>query len=546
MAKPSRSSYALRGKLALPLLVALSAALLFATHGGCLVEERCFSEADCAKGEICKADGRCGVECTTDTECGAGLRCVDHRCVGQTVGPLECPGEMVSVADAFCVDRYEASRVDATANSAGADDSRAVSRKGVIPWQVRDNAAAQAACEAAGKSLCTPQQWRLACQGSAATVYGYGDNYEPATCNGIDLYGISGFRLLPTGALPECKSDWGVYDINGNLWEHTAGGNDTTIRGGAYNCIDSKTLHRCDYVPGDWTPSARGFRCCLLASALDGGAGAPSDAQIDVEEADTSKESGCLDEDAQPDVSVDSVAESGVPDVSEDPASEAGEDAEDEEAADTAGQTKCPPEMIAVGSFCMDRYEASHQDATAVSPGVSPVAQSAPGVLPWFPVTLSTARAACQAAGKRLCRLDEWVHGCSGTAGMTYGYGNTYDPSICNGIDTFCYCDSAACSSLSQCPYAHCFSMPSTEGPGPCGAYFHVTPTGSFPSCISEYGAYDVNGNVWELADTDDGLEHFRGGAYNCSDSEELHRCDHDGTWNPSAKGFRCCQDGEP
>ena len=61
MAKPRRSSYPLRGKLALPLLVALSAALLFATHGGCLVEERCFSESDCAKGELCKADGRCGV-----------------------------------------------------------------------------------------------------------------------------------------------------------------------------------------------------------------------------------------------------------------------------------------------------------------------------------------------------------------------------------------------------------------------------------------------------------------------------------------------------
>jgi formylglycine-generating enzyme required for sulfatase activity len=56
---------------------------------------------------------------------------------------------------------------------------------------------------------------------------------------------------------------------------------------------------------------------------------------------------------------------------------------------------------------------------------------------------------------------------------------------------------------------------------------------------------YDINGNVWELADTNDGLEHFRGGAYNCSDSEALHRCDHDGTWGPSARGFRCCKDPE-
>ncbi|MCU0694734.1 MAG: hypothetical protein MUF54_25430 [Polyangiaceae bacterium] len=52
-----------------------------------------------------------------------------------------------------------------------------------------------------------------------------------------------------------------------------------------------------------------------------------------------------------------------------------------------------------------------------------------------------------------------------------------------------------------------------------------------------------MSGNVWELADTQDGVEHFRGGAYNCADSEALHRCDHDGTWGPSAKGFRCCKD---
>jgi formylglycine-generating enzyme required for sulfatase activity len=68
-------------------------------------------------------------------------------------------------------------------------------------------------------------------------------------------------------------------------------------------------------------------------------------------------------------------------------------------------------------------------------------------------------------------------------------------------------------------------------------------PTASFPGCVDAYGALDVNGNVWELVDTTDGLAHYRGGAYNCSDSEALHRCDHDGTWNPSARGFRCCQD---
>jgi len=192
----------------------------------------------------------------------------------------------------------------------------------------------------------------------------------------------------------------------------------------------------------------------------------------------------------------------------------------------------------------MDIYEASHADATSFSTGSLPLASSSAGVLPWFPVTLPQARSACESAGKRLCRLDEWIEGCSGPSDTTYSYGDIYDPTVCNGIDTFCDCAGTACGQLLNCPYPHCYHLASVEG-GPCGASFHAVPTGSFSGCVSPYGAYDVNGNVWELADTQDGLEHFRGGAYNCLDSQALHRCDHDGTWGPSARGFRCCKDPE-
>jgi formylglycine-generating enzyme required for sulfatase activity len=461
-----------------------------------------------------------------------------NRCVGAEAGPLVCPEDMVSVAGAFCVDRYEASRVDATEAHAGTDSSWAVSRQGVIPWMVSDNAAAQSACAAAGKSLCTSQQWRLACQGAAGTVYGYGDSYEPTTCNGIDLFGMQGLHILPTGSLPGCQSDWGVQDINGNLWEHVLGGGDSTVRGGAYNCIDSKTLHRCDYVPGDWTPSARGFRCCSMGSAPDAGADALEPLDASVAEVSSDAESGCIEEDVSeivPDVSVDSP--SGPDADAQGPAEAEAPDQGSPEAGD------CPSDMVKVTGFCMDRYEASRSDATDSWQGSSEVASSTAGVMPWFPVTLLQARSACQAAGKRLCQLQEWVQGCTGSANTVYSYGNIYHPTTCNGIDAFCYCDSPACSGLSQCPYPHCFSQSSSEGPGPCGAQFRAVPTGSFPACVSEYGAYDVNGNVWELADSTDGLEHFRGGAFNCGNSEALHRCDHDGSWGPSARGFRCCSD---
>ena len=184
----------------------------------------------------------------------------------------------------------------------------AVSQKGVIPWRVVDNATAQQACEAAGKTLCTSRQWETACRGPTGKVYGYGDDYDPVICNGIDKYCqcpegspceghdpcpfphcytqcgadyfYTPFRLDPTGANPGCTNGYGVFDMNGNLWEHVFQGDERSIRGGAYNCADSVRLHRCDYIPGDWTPSDRGFRCCSAgrfvseeqaARAADGG-----------------------------------------------------------------------------------------------------------------------------------------------------------------------------------------------------------------------------------------------------------------------------------
>jgi formylglycine-generating enzyme required for sulfatase activity len=179
---------------------------------------------------------------------------------------------MVAVAKLFCIDRYEASRPDATATSYGTDNSRAQSVEGVYPWQVVSNEEAEAACESSGKRLCSPEEWQLACQGPNGTVYAYGDAYQPAVCNGIDTFGRTDYHLTPTGALPECANEWGVFDMNGNLWEYVSGGSDLTVRGGAFNCIDSATLHRCDYIPGSWAPSALGFRCCLTpGSELDGG-----------------------------------------------------------------------------------------------------------------------------------------------------------------------------------------------------------------------------------------------------------------------------------
>lgn len=532
---------------------------------GC-VRERCYQDSDCPGDRVCGSDGRCRYPCVSDEDCGPGFECIVHRCqVKPPPVTVTCPDDMVVVAKSYCVDRYEASRPDATEDYAGVGGGAAVSKPGVLPWLVPDNATAEAACEAAGKRLCTPAEWETACRGPDGTAYAYGDTYDPNICNGIEAFGTGKFHLAPTGSFSNCTNEWGAYDLNGNAWEHVWGGDARSVRGGAFNCADSRTLHRCDYVPRVWTPSALGFRCCLVPDGAWPDTGPepvpdevfvePSSDAFEVPDGRAEAEAGCIEPDP------------GVEDVPRDPgAGEAGGDLPGDVPADRASdlddslddldavvdgrdpgpgdlsdlgggdafdpgpRPPCPPEMVHValaagGAVCVDRYEASHEDATATSQGTSPVPASQGGVLPWFPVTLAQAGAACQAAGKRLCTPAEWLDACRGPDQTVYSYGDPYSATTCNGIDAFCYCE----------PSPHCYSK--------CGAAFHVMPTGSFSDCTNEWGLFDINGNVWEAVEYGDGQEHFRGGAYNCGDSEALHRCDYDATWNPSARGFRCCKD---
>jgi formylglycine-generating enzyme required for sulfatase activity len=471
-----------------------------------------------------------------DVDCGPGFVCRAHRCELQSTQVLNCPNDMVAIENTFCMDRYEASRPDATAFTAGVDGSRAVSRAGAIPWLVdADNALAEQACNASGKRLCTASEWEFACRGPNDSTYAYGNDYEPQTCNGIDTYGRNAFHLMATGSFEDCENGWGIFDLNGNVWEHTAGGSARTVRGGAFNCSDSKTLHRCDYVPRNWSPSALGFRCCSGGSPVT-----PVDEdELESLEAPPESDAECLEMPDFSDFELLEVADEELDDVEE-----LDHDSVDEESADDDQEVEegeCPSDMVYVprqgGAFCIDRYEAAHEDSTASTPGSSSVPVSEAGRYPWMPVTLSSARAACAEAGKRLCREEEWVFACTGSDGMVYSYGDDYDPAICNGIDTFCDCE-GACAEEPVCPFPFCRSV--------CGAAFRVMPTGAFPQCHNEWGVYDVNGNVWEIIENEQGLEVFRGGAFNCSDSQALHRCDHIGDWNPSAKGFRCCDDPMP
>jgi len=144
-----------------------------------------------------------------------------------TVAPLvpACPADMVSIAGRYCVDRYEATLVDAASGEPFSPDypatpsffdvaladwatgrarwgnaharafplplvprpptvtPLALSRRGARPNGYVQGVVAEAACVAAGKRLCTRDEIRTACRGEDDTAFPYGPNYVEGACN---------------------------------------------------------------------------------------------------------------------------------------------------------------------------------------------------------------------------------------------------------------------------------------------------------------------------------------------------------------------------
>jgi formylglycine-generating enzyme required for sulfatase activity len=154
----------------------------------------------------------------------------------------------------WCIDRFEASLVEVRADGSRVNHPHsqrplpaktyaARSRQGDFPQAYLNRHEAAAACTTAGKRLCSVDEWHAACRGSAATTYPYGAQYQRGKCNvgkphllsrffGTDPSAWSyndnfnnpmlnrqpGF-LAKAGEHAECKSDYGVHDMVGNLHE---------------------------------------------------------------------------------------------------------------------------------------------------------------------------------------------------------------------------------------------------------------------------------------------------------------------------------------
>lgn len=176
----------------------------------------------------------------------------------------------------------------------------------------------------------------------------------------------------------------------------------------------------------------------------------------------------------------------------------------------------------------MYAYEASRPDATDTSGGISNArAVSAAGKMPWTNITYPQAKAACEAAGARLCREDaEWKTACMSTGSCTWSYAancTSYSANTCNGAD---------------------YDTDSQTA----GDQDAIKLTGSMPNCYREYNSakvYDLSGNVKEWVQArSTGVNPLRGGATN--NPQDGIGCDFDFTLADDKflffnAGFRCC-----
>ena len=203
---------------------------------------------------------------------------------------------MALVGGKFCIDRWEASLVDAAQpgeqpfspyQSPTGRRARAVSRGGVVPQAYVSRDQAEAACRASRKRLCKEQEWETACRGDPPRAFPYGNAREKGACNdsGIsplhvfypeapETYGSGPMNdprlnqqprtVAKTGEFARCTSPLGVYDMVGNLHEWVMSPR-PTFRGGYYQdthlngdgCAYRTTAHAAEYH--DYST---GFRCC--------------------------------------------------------------------------------------------------------------------------------------------------------------------------------------------------------------------------------------------------------------------------------------------
>jgi formylglycine-generating enzyme len=229
--------------------------------------------------------------------------------------------------------------------------------------------------------------------------------------------------------------------------------------------------------------------------------------------------------------------------------------------------------MALVSRTCVDRWEAhlvkadgtAHPHNQRPEEGVRYSARASSAVFPQAYISRLEASAACEASGKRLCTLAEWYSACRGRSGLSYPYGNKQVRDKCNAGKPHLLARLFG-SSPQAWSYDDFNSPKLNVEPG------FLAKSGEYRECASDYGAYDMVGNLHEwVSDTVDrrlplklplrddirakiwvntGNGIFMGGFYSTT-SEHGRGCAfvtiaHEPKYHDYSTGFRCCRDAAP
>lgn len=212
---------------------------------------------------------------------------------------------------------------------------------------------------------------------------------------------------------------------------------------------------------------------------------------------------------------------------------------------------RCPAGMAMIeGDYCVDLYEGSLVEVLSrtrtrpwspfatPTPGLRVRAQSRRGVTPQAYISQVQARAACAAAGKRLCTEPEWTRACKGPAPSEWPYGPAQVSGRCND------------NGVNPVPRifggGNVFHDREMNDPRLNTLPRSLTRTGSHARCRGRYGVFDMVGNLHEWVDTVRGNRGvFRGGFYadviiNGRGCDYATRAHYPG-YHDYSTGFRCC-----
>jgi sulfatase modifying factor 1 len=187
------------------------------------------------------------------------------------------------------------------------------------------------------------------------------------------------------------------------------------------------------------------------------------------------------------------------------------------------GSPRCLEPRVAL-DFCIDHYEFPNQK------GARP-----PVMVDWY-----NAMGQCAAQGKRLCYESEWVAACEGPNDKPFPYGYVRSAEKCN-------IDNAWIDPSLNKIYSN---DPAISGPE-LARLDRSVPSGSKPGCVSDYGVFDLTGNVdeWVLADFDRPKEKakftaLKGGAWgHVRNACRPVTTSHEPEFRYYFVSFRCCTD---